>query len=104
MLAMYTKLCSVTAVGLTMLKAVSGAAARCISLPFSQLQRLVELGLAVFTEAGWRGTGRHNASFISSDMSSFVVKLQSCIPLALIGECRNGMTMDVRARRNGCFG
>ena len=39
----------VTTVGLTMLKAVNGAAARRISLPFIQRERLIELGLAVLT-------------------------------------------------------
>ena len=62
MLARYMKPYFVTAVGLTMLKAVSGAAARRISLPFIQHNSLVELGLAVLAGVGWRGTGRDNAS------------------------------------------
>ena len=53
----------VTAVGLTMLKAVSGAAARRISLPFSQQKRPIEVGLTVLTDVGWRDTGRDDASF-----------------------------------------
>lgn len=52
-----TKLYSVTAVGLTMLKAVSGAAARRINLPFIHDKSLVMLGCAVLIEAGWWGTG-----------------------------------------------
>jgi hypothetical protein len=43
-------------------KAVSGAAARRISLPFIQHNSLVKLGLAVLIEVGWRGAGRDDAS------------------------------------------
>lgn len=95
MFAMYTKLYSITAVGLTILKAVNGAAARRNSLPFSQHPRPVRFGLMVLTptEVGWRGTGQDHASFITSDMSSIVVNSQSCVPLALIRECRNGTTI-----------
>ena len=63
MLARYMKPYFVTAVGLTMLKAVSGAAARRISLPFSQHKRPIEVGLTVLTDVGWRDTGRDDASF-----------------------------------------
>ena len=52
-----TKLYSVTAVGLTMFKAVNGAAARRINLPFIQDNNLVKLGLAVLIEVEWWGIG-----------------------------------------------
>lgn len=83
----------VTAVGLTILKAVSGAAARRISLPFIQRSRLDKLGLAVLTAVGWRGMGRDNASFMASDILVLTVDSQSDVPSSFIRRCRNWMTM-----------
>lgn len=65
---------SVTAADLTMSKAVSGAAARRISLPFIQNNSL-KPGLTELTEVGWRGTvptERDSASLIFSDNLIFV--------------------------------
>lgn len=86
---------SVATVGLTMLKAVNGAAARRISLPFIQRERLIEFGLAVLI---WSEiAGQHNASFVSSDILEFVLKSRRRVPLVFIRECRDGMTLHVQA-------
>ena len=54
----------------------------------------------------WDGgtRGEMMRAFVSYDISDLIVKSHSCVPLTLIRECRNGMTMHVQGWRNDCFG